>query len=154
MALVSQMLFFFIMTLFSLTTILCLIYCIPILLVKRFHRRTHMLTFNICSTMLCFGIIHIVYLTICVYYTKILSNNFLCNLITYLRVMITFQLAFGLVMGSIYRLGCVIYYSKNFFRTRKWFIVCIVSQWILGIVLPLALLSKNDAVRFYLKLNI
>lgn len=147
LVLVSQMLFFFIIALFSVTMFLCLIYSIPIILVKQFHHRTHMLTLNICLIMICFSIIHIINLTMRFHNTEILLNNVSCNVITYFRVMITFQLAFALVMVSIYRFGCVVYHSKIFFRTRKWFIVCLVGQWIIGITLPLVILSRNYTVR-------
>ena len=144
------MFFFAVIGLFSFAMFLCLIYSIPILFVKQFRHRRHMLTLNICLIILFFGIIHILYLTTRLYYSKLLSNNIFCNLITYFRVMITFQMAFALVIVSIHRLCCVVYHSKVFFNTKEWLIVCIVSQWLIGLVLPLVFLKSNGPVRIFL----
>ncbi|CAF1258123.1 unnamed protein product [Adineta steineri] len=96
-------------------------------------------------TILCFGIIHTIYFTVRFHYTKVLLSNFSCNLITYLRVMITFQLAFALIMVSVYIFGYILYHQKAFFKTKKWFILCIVCQWIMGIALATVIISKNDS---------
>jgi hypothetical protein len=134
------------------TTTLCLIYSLPILFVKRFRHRTNILTLNICLTIMCFSAIHIVCSVITVYYPKILLNSFVCNLTTYIRIMISFQTAFAFVTVSIHRLGCVVYCSNVFFKTKKWVIVCIASQWIIGLIAPLVFLTANSSVRISLEL--
>ena len=134
-----------------LTITLCLIYSIPILFIRRFRHRTNILTFNICLVIMCFSIIHITCSIISIYYSKILLNNFICNLTTYIRIMISFQTAFAFVTVSIHRLGCVVYYSKLFFKTNKWVMTCIASQWIIGLIAPLIFLKTNSPVIIYLK---
>lgn len=129
------------------TIIFSLIYSLPILFIKRFRNRTNILTLNICLIITCFSIIHIGCSIITIYYKKFLLNNFLCNLITYIRIMIGFQTAFSFVIVSIYRLGCVVYYSNVFFKTKKWLIICLTSQWSVGLITPLIFLSTNNAVR-------
>ncbi|UJR32632.1 hypothetical protein I4U23_020092 [Adineta vaga] len=129
---------------------LCFLYCIPIICIKRFHHRIYIFTSNICLIILCFGIIHIIYLTTLFYCEGIIFTNFTCKLIIYLRVMITFQLAFAFLMVSIYRFAYVIYHSKRFFKTKKWFLICFASQWLIGFLLPLvSLLAKNDSKCHY-----
>ena len=147
---VFQTFFFAIIGLFSFATLLCLIYSIPIVLLKQFRRRRHMITFNISSTIISFSTIHIVYLTNLFYYPKVLANDFSCNLITYLRVMITFQLAFSLVIASIHRLFYFLYYPKRFFKSKLWLGVCIGGQWFTGCVLSLIFLASNGPVRICL----
>ncbi len=48
-----------------------------------------------------------------------LDNVIVSNVITYLRVMVTFQTALMFISISLYRFGCIVYYSKSLFKTNK-----------------------------------
>lgn len=135
------------------TIILSLIYSIPILFLKHFRNRTNILTLNICLIIICFSFIHIACSIITIFYRNLLLNDFFCNLITYIRIMISFQTSFTFVIVSIHRLGCVVYYSNSFFKTKKWLITCIGSQWCVGLIAPLIFLSTNNNVKKRKKTN-
>ncbi|CAF1106825.1 unnamed protein product [Adineta ricciae] len=58
--------------------------------------------------------------------------------------MINFQLSLALVMISIYRFSFIVYHTQVFFRTKKWFIICLSSQWLIGFLLPLVSLFAQS----------
>ncbi|CAF2686482.1 unnamed protein product [Rotaria sp. Silwood2] len=53
---------------------------------------------------------------------------------------ITLQVPFSFITASIYRFCSVVYYNKNLFKTKQWVFICIVCQWIFGLLMTLPVL--------------
>jgi len=130
----------------SLLIFLCMLYSIPILFVRRFHNSNNILTVNISVTITFCALYHIIYALIFIYMKTILEARYLCNLIEYIRVMITCQTGYVFITASVYRYTIVIYHSKTFFKKKRWTTICILCQWIIGILAPLPIWSGNYRV--------
>jgi len=130
----------------SLLIFLCMFYFIPILFVRRFHNSNNILTVNISVTIIFCALYHIIYSLIIIHMKTTLETRYLCNLIEYIRVMITCQTGYVFITASVYRYTIVIYHTKTFFKKKRWIIICIACQWIIGILLPLPIWSGNYRV--------
>ncbi|CAF0720890.1 unnamed protein product [Adineta ricciae] len=51
--------------------------------------------------------------------------------------MCTLQVPLALIEVSCYRLCCIVYHTKAFFRRKQWIITCVLSQWTFGILISL-----------------
>ncbi|CAF0937562.1 unnamed protein product [Rotaria sordida] len=57
----------------------------------------------------------------------------------------TIQVPCSFVAVSIHRCCSIVYYTKSFFKTKQWIILCIGSQWLLGFIL-----SIPDFIRIHM----
>ncbi len=129
-----------------LLAILCMFYFIPILFVRRFHHPNNILTVNICLTITLCALYHIIYFLIFIHIRRLLVNRNVCNVIEYLRVTMACQTGYAFITASIYRYATVIYHSKAFFKKKQWIKICILCQWIAGILTPLPIWSSDYPV--------
>lgn len=128
--------------------ILCvLIYSIPIICIRRFHQHNNILTLNVClATVLCC----LSWLPIFVVPLSANLYEFLINTSIYLVIaetIFTIQVPFSFVTAAIHRYCSIVYHSKSFFKTKRWIILCIGGQWILGFILSVPNLTCVDIVR-------
>jgi hypothetical protein len=133
---------------FGIIILLSLIYCLPILIIRRFRHCSNILTLNLCLTFMCCCIYWLFYCISWDYYDKDLSLEKPCAFQIYAQTMCNCQLAFAFVMIPINRFFRIIYYKKFFFKTKSWLILCTTSQWIAGFILPLPLISEQNSVRY------
>lgn len=122
--------------LFGLIVLVAFVYSIPIMFMHRFHHRNNILTLNICiATIFCCIYWFIFYIILRVdllgTYSFMIRS---CAFVSIVPVILTLQIPFSFVTVSIHRLCCIQYHNKNFFKTRKWIAICILTQWILGVV--------------------
>jgi hypothetical protein len=68
-----------------------------------------------------------------------LDNVIVSNVITYLRVMITFQTALMFISISLYRFII----RRAFSKQINWIISCMMSPWIAAILLTLPITPQN-----------
>lgn len=135
--------------LFGLIIVVALIYSIPIIFIRRFHHRNNILTLNIClATIVCclYWFIFYIKLKIDLFGTYVFMVQ-TCTFVFIVPPILTAQIPFSFVTVSIYRLCCVVYYRKNLFKTKKWIAICILTQWILGIVCMLPIMAGIETVR-------
>ena len=100
----------------SLLFILCMLYIIPILFIKRFHNSNNIFTVNICLTITFCTLYHLIYFIMLINTKTIYINKYYCHLIEYFRIMITCQIGYSFLTISIYRYTIVIYHWKTFFK--------------------------------------
>lgn len=121
--------------LFILIILLALIYLMPIIFLTRFHRRNNVLTLNVCvATIFCCA----VWLPDAKIFTSADTLARWEQFYTYLRVLqtlFTIQVPFSFVLVSIHRYCSIVYRKQSFFKTKRWIVLCIASQWSLGTVL-------------------
>ena len=136
--------------LFGLIILVALIYSIPIIFIRRFHHGNNILTLNICvATIICclYWFIFYIMLQMNLFGTHLFTTN-TCIFVFIVPTILTLQIPFSFVTVSIHRLCCVVYYRKNLFKTKKWIAICILVQWVFGIVCMLPILSGIEMVRF------
>ncbi len=73
-----------------------------------------------------------------------------CIFVFIVPTILTLQIPLNFVTVSINRFCSVVYYHKNFFKTKRWILICILSQWIFGILCILLILSGIQLVRVFL----
>jgi len=130
--------------------LLTFIYSIPIICLRRFHQPNNIFTFNICvATIFC------CLAWIPLFTATVFDNpddfSFEAKIFLYIAEMIfTIQVPFSLVVALIHRYCSLVYPTKIFFRRKRWFVLCIGSQWILGFVLSIPILVCTNPVRIFL----
>jgi hypothetical protein len=131
------------------TILLSLIYLIPILFLRRFHNVNNVFTLNFCFAAICCDIYWLSYSVMIHFFPTSYPYNDAasCFLLNYFQVMCTIQVPYAVVSVSIHRLCSVVYYTKPFFKTKQWAIICISSQWIVGIIFSLLQISSVNLVR-------
>lgn len=139
--------------LFGLIVLVALIYSIPIIFIRRFHNRNNILTLNICiATILCclYWFIFYIMLKVDLVGVYLFMVN-TCIFVFIVPTILTLQIPFSFITVSIHRLCCVVYYRKNLFKTKKWIAICILAQWVFGIICMLPILSGIEMVKFSFK---
>ncbi|CAF3228457.1 unnamed protein product [Rotaria socialis] len=133
---------------FTLIIVLALIYSIPIICIRRFHRNNHMLTLNICFATIFCGLswFSLDAVALLIGRDGNISLFAIFNMITFA---FTIQVPFSFVVASIHRCCSIIYHAKAFFKTRQWIALCIGSQWLLCLVLSLPnYISINTRIQY------
>ena len=131
-------------TLFGLILLVALIYCIPILRLRRYRYRNNLLTLNIClATILSSIYWFIFYLFLEI--DRLRTVTFItahCHWFLVVPVILTLQVPFSFVTASFNRLCVIVYPHKSSFKSTRWILICIFIQHLLCVVLPLPMLSE------------
>ncbi|CAF1241687.1 unnamed protein product [Adineta steineri] len=117
----------------SLLALITLIYSIPILLIRRFHNINNIFTANLCFATICCSICWLLNLILVYFYPNLLSYVKVCVTLNYFRTTCTLQVPLAIIQISVNRFCSVVYHTKFFFKTKQWAMICISTQWILGI---------------------
>lgn len=137
------------LSLFASIIVVALIYSIPILLVRRFHRSNYLLTLNFCLASLFFGIEYMIsYIFLEIDRQRIFSID-TCRIFMYFQGCVFSQVVFALLIISINRFCSIIYHSNPFFKQQRWVIICVASQWIIGLLLALPMCARDEMVRTF-----
>jgi hypothetical protein len=134
-------------TLFVITILLAIIYLIPILFIRQFHNINNVFTVNICFASICCCTYWLSFYLILEFSSQYLSGDQTCIAFNYFQMMCTIQVPLAVVQASVHRLCSIVYHTKLFFRKKRWAIICIASQWTVGIIFALPRISLNDPVR-------
>ncbi len=138
-------------TVFGISILLALIYSLPILLLRRFHHRLNILTVNICLAMVVTSIYYMAYFIMQEYYIEDLFTEKICAFLFYLQTISNCQLPFSFTVLTINRFCSIIYPRKAFFKTKKFVVICVTSQWIAACVLSLPFVFAIRPVKILLK---
>ena len=121
----------------GMSVILSLIYAIPIVLMRRFHHRLNILTLNICFAMICSSTFWLSYFIMWEYFITDLFTERTCLFLFYLQMLSSCQTPFSFVMLTIHRFCSIVYATNRFFKTKKFLVMCLLSQWIIAGLLSL-----------------
>jgi len=122
---------------FGISILLALIYSLTIFFIRRFHHRPNILTLNICVSMICASIFWMDYFIMWEYYIQDLFTKKNCTFLFYLQSISTSLVPLAFVTLTINRFCSIIYSTKAFFKTKKFVIICVASQWIVACILSL-----------------
>ena len=129
-----------------LTILLALIYSIPLLLVRRLRHYLNMYSLNVClSTSVCCLFWIYIYAAGRINVRQLYSMP-TCTIIAYLQVAFTIPIPLSLVVVSVHRYCFIVHQAKPFFRTKGWTVICFVSQWLAGFLLPSLQFVKDQSV--------
>ena len=133
-------------SLLILTVLLALIYSIPLLLVHRLRHHLNMYSLNVClSTSVC-SLFWIYIYAVTTINVRQLYTIPTCTMIAYLQVAFTIQIPLSLIVVSLHRYCFIVHQAKRFFRTKRWTVICFVSQWLAGFLLPAPLFIRDYSV--------
>jgi len=132
---------------FILTILLAIIYIIPILFIRRFHNVNNVFTVNLCVAAICCCTYWLFYYFALEFNPLYLLGTRTCVTVYYFQMMCTLEVPLALVESSVHRLCSVVYHTKIFFKKKRWAIICIVSQWTIGIIFSIPQISLGGSVR-------
>ncbi|CAF1009328.1 unnamed protein product [Adineta steineri] len=127
-------------------------YLIPIILLRRFHTTTNILTGNYCiASVVCCGF-WILFDGITEYYFTTFSESYIaCMVLGYFRLMVNCLLVYSLTMITINRYFTIKYPTKILFKRKTWSIVSSIIPWIVAVVLcmPTIIFSLHNCGSIY-----
>lgn len=132
---------------FTIILFLALLYVTPILFLHHFHRRNNILTLNICLTTAATCIYFIIYFTLYIYNQELLFAEHTCNFVLYVYNISSIGIPFSFITLSVYRFFPIVYCTKQFFRTKKWLTICIITQWTAEFIISLPFVLRKGQVR-------
>jgi hypothetical protein len=136
------------MTLFIVVILLALIYSIPIVFIRRFYNVNNVFTANVCLATIFASTYGMSLLLMQNYYSlTYFGNNAACTAMNYFQMMCTIQVTYALIIVYIHRLCSVVYFTKPFFKKKKWAVICISSQWTAGSIVSLVRLTPSNLVK-------
>ena len=134
------------LALFGVILLSAWIYSAPILLIRNFRTSINLLTVNLCvSATVC----SIYWILFCTLQVKSLDNapGWYCVLLRYFQTFANGQEIYSLCVISINRFCFIRFPQKPWFKTRQWSYMCVASQWLLGVILPLPTFALPAQVR-------
>ena len=123
------------LTIFALIFILASFYSISTLVLFRLYQLNQLLTVNVCLAAIGCSAYWISFYTTLTFFPEYLMNPDLCPVLSYFEMMCTLQFSLSLIAVSVHRCCSIINHANGFFKTGKWIILCIASQWTLGFLL-------------------
>ena len=134
--------------LMSANFLLALIYSLLIIFIPRFHHPNNMFILNICIATIGCSSYMIVYFTMFYFNLPLLYASKTCIILFYTYNIASIQVPFAFVTFSIHRFCSIVYYSKPFFKTKRWVIICITSYWIAVCLISLPFILRNGPVSY------
>lgn len=116
--------------------ILCWIYLLTILFVKRFHTTVNILTGNVCLASILCCLFWIIYYISSTFYRSIFaSNGIACILNLFFPEMFNSFVIYTLGMVTINRFFSLIYPNNSLLKRKRWALVCSAMPWIVVLIL-------------------
>lgn len=114
----------------ALALFLTLLYSLPIIFIRRFHHQNNMFILNICCTIMSSCIYFIIYLIMPYVDARRFTIPNVCLIVFYWYSIASIGMPWTFVTFTIHRFCSIVYNTKAFFKTKRWVVICIASQWI------------------------
>lgn len=124
-------------TILTITILFAFIYSIPIIYIRRFHNHNNIFTLNICLAVILCSLSWLSFWLMSTLDVPYLDVEKIWPFLFGAQTILTIQVPYSFVIVSIHRYCSIAYPTKIFFKTKKWILLCIMSQWILGFTLPI-----------------
>lgn len=125
-------------TILIIIEILCWIYLLTIVCVKRFHTTVNILTGNVCLASIFCAFFWIIYYISSTFYQSIFSFNATsCVFGLFLPDLINGFMIYSLVMVTINRFFTLIYPKNLLFKRKMWALICSIIPWIFVSILSI-----------------
>jgi len=106
------------------------IYATTIVFVRRFHNQNNMFILNICCTIMASSIYFIIYIAMSYFdYARLITAQS-CAILYYAYSIAGIGIPFTFVTFTVHRFCSIVWHTKPLFKTKKWVMICIASQWI------------------------
>ncbi|CAF0874567.1 unnamed protein product [Adineta steineri] len=125
----------------GISALIALLYCIPIIFLRRFHDTFNLLVLNLCSGVFFATGYYVGYFTVYHFYLYFFWTQPFCNFLYCILFIAVSEIPFGLVTLSLIRYCTIVHHTKGFFKTKIFLALCLVSQRIIEclLLLPFAL---------------
>jgi hypothetical protein len=133
-------------SLFSLNVLFAFMYSCSILCNRRFHHRNNVFILNMCLTIICTCVYFLIYFTMFYFDLRRLYTPNMCLFLLYTYNIASMEIPFSFVTFSVHRLCSIRYHTKPFFKTKRWVVICIGSQWIGEFVISLPFIFRKASV--------
>jgi hypothetical protein len=139
--------------LFTLILFFSLVYSLALLFIRRLYHQNNMFILNICLTIISSCIYFIIYFTMLYFDIQRLYSPRTCILLLYAYNIASIEIPFSFVVFSIHRFCSMVYPAKHFFKTKRWVVICIGSQWITQCVVSLPFVLRKESVSIYCRFS-
>ena len=122
-------------------------YSLPILCIRRLQHRNNIFTLNVCLAMILSSLVCLVQSASPLFgysYSEFLEDRLWLRILQSIFIL-SLVLSFGLV--SFHRCCSIVFHRTRFFRTRRWMMVCLVSQWMLAMIVYIPVIIFRRPVR-------
>lgn len=116
---------------------LAFLYTSTVLLIPRFHHANNLLTINFCIALMCSSAYWTYFYVTLLFYPLDFVRELSCGFLTYFEMMSTIEIPLATVVVSVYRLCLIVYHRKRFFRNRRFVMIVIGCQWLVGILVSI-----------------
>ena len=125
------------LTIFSVIFILASFYSVATLAVIRLCHRNQLLTINLSLAAVGCSAYWIFMFTTLTFYPRYLLNPHMCPTTQYFEMVCTLQVPLAMIAMSAHRCCSIVYHTKAFFKTKRWVVLCIATQWTVGFLVAL-----------------
>jgi hypothetical protein len=132
--------------LFTLILLSAFIYSYLILFIRRFHHRNNIFILNICFTIISTSIFFLIFGTVGYFDPQSLYTTYMCLLWLYAYNIASIEIPFSFVTFAVHRFCSTVYHTKPFFKTKRWVVMCIASQWIGEFIISLPFIFRKQRV--------
>jgi len=139
--------------LFTLILFVALVYSLALLFIHRLYHQNNMFILNIFHTIISCCIYFIIYFTMLYFDIQLLYAPRTCILLLYAYNIASIEIPFSFVAFSIHRFFSIVYPAKPFFKTKRWGMICIGSQWIAQYVVSLPFVLRKEPVSIYCRFS-
>lgn len=117
--------------------LLAALYTLTIIVTPRFRHTNNFLTVNLCIGAILASIYWIYFYVSWLYYPENFLTPYTCFVFNYFEMMTTIQIPLAAIVVSIYRLCRVAHHQKRIFRKKTFITICVISQWLVAILVPI-----------------
>jgi hypothetical protein len=135
--------------LFLIIIIFACIYSIPIICIRRFHQHNHILTLNVCLATIFCSLSYLPVYAASIFVNPVDFSRKALIFFDIVQTIFTLQVPLSFVIASIHRYCSIVYHTKIFFKRKRWLVLCIGSQWMLGFILSIPNLIRIYTVRIF-----
>jgi len=134
------------LSLLALDIFFAFIYATTILFVRRFHNRNNMFILNICCTIMSSCVYFIIYTAMSYFNNARLVTAQSCAILYYAYSIAGIGIPFTFVTFTVHRFCSIVFHTKPLFKTKKWVMICIASQWIGECIISLPFVLRPGPV--------
>jgi hypothetical protein len=134
------------LSLLALDIFFAFIYATTIVFVRRFHNRNNMFILNICCTTMGSCIYFIIYTKMSYFDNARLVTPQSCAILYYAYSIAGIGIPFTFVTFTVHRFCSIVFHTKPLFKTKKWVMICIASQWIGECIISLPFVLRPGPV--------
>ena len=136
---------------FGIEAILGLIYFFTIFFVRCFRVSYNIFTANICLACMVCATYFAVFVGMEQFDFQHLYIEDSCLMLIYFFMACPLQVPLAFTIFSLHRYCTVVHHTRRFFHSQRWLVICILSQWLAGLIIPTPYLFRTEEVRVFVR---